>query len=658
MSTIFEYPIGTFTPMGTTQIWSVPYSLVAKDVESPIEVAKLGINGTTANDEEALFEVKNSSAQTVFAVYNKGVRVYVDGGDYKSVKGGFAIGGYGTSKTDPQKLLTISDDSVRFYIRDVGKATKGGFAIGGFDKTKGTGNNTNFFNVSTGADNIIKPSQNRVLWYPLKNAFLTGKVLVEKPDSVGENSFASGFESKSVGDFSQALGYGSISRGNYSTAIGYANLSSGAYSLALGYGNLASGLNSFALGLSCKAKGWNSFALGYGSEALGSYTYAIGFNNKALHGPSYAFGDGTISKAWGATTFGWLTQGLAEHSFTVGSHTIGTSYSSLVLGAANDTTTMHPGTSYGSSYNYWWGDDPVFVIGNGDVSFNGVDWVVNSRKNAFTVLKNGKTGINMNYPTYYLDVKGRTRFMSDGSYTAGHWLTNLAGTTDRAFIGMADENNVGFFGNGLANFGLIMNVDNGNVGIGTTDPSSPLTVVKPVSGHLLYLKNSLNSDFGNGIAIFAGQNGAHSGAQLITFFSPDQTTLGYVSQNSINSVYYSSTSDARLKENIDNTLFTINDLMKIKVRDFNFIKDESKTRMTGFVAQELYEVYPDAVSKPLNDKEYWGVDYGKVTPIIVKSIQDQQHMIESLQEENIQLKAQNENLQARLERIESQMSGK
>jgi len=40
--------------------------MVAKDVEGPVN--KLGIQGTTSNLEEALFEVKNKIGQTVFAV--------------------------------------------------------------------------------------------------------------------------------------------------------------------------------------------------------------------------------------------------------------------------------------------------------------------------------------------------------------------------------------------------------------------------------------------------------------------------------------------------------------------------------------------------------------------------------------------------------------
>jgi uncharacterized protein (TIGR02145 family) len=137
LKTSIKYPGPTYTLMGTTQIWAVPYSLLAKNVESPLE--KLGIKGTTSDMDEALFEVKNKDGQTVFAVYNEGVRIYVEDGETdKGVKGGFAIGGFGTIKQgEPQHYLFVSGDSIRAYIDSTTvKGVKGGFAIGGFGQTK------------------------------------------------------------------------------------------------------------------------------------------------------------------------------------------------------------------------------------------------------------------------------------------------------------------------------------------------------------------------------------------------------------------------------------------------------------------------------------------------------------------------------------------
>lgn len=55
----------------------------------------------------------------------------------------------------------------------------------------------------------------------------------------------------------------------------------------------------------------------------------------------------------------------------------------------------------------------------------------------------------------------------DDNFAPGLWLRSPAVTgTDRAFIGMRNDSNVGLFGNGTQIWGLLMNTSTGNVGIG------------------------------------------------------------------------------------------------------------------------------------------------------------------------------------------------
>jgi hypothetical protein len=77
-----------------------------------------------------------------------------------------------------------------------------------------------------------------------------------------------------------------------------------------------------------------------------------------------------------------------------------------------------------------------------------------------------------------------------------------------------------------------------------------------------------------------------------------------------------------LKENINDTVLSLETLRNIKVRDFSFIHDQNHNIVHGFVAQELREVYPDAVLASSDPEAYWGVSYSQLTPLIVKSIQD------------------------------------
>lgn len=125
-----EIDYGGWKTMGAAELLTVPYSMVAGVVNDTLK--SLYVKGQTTSVDDALFEVKNNTGQTVFAVYNEGVRIYVDDGDKKGLKGGFAIGGFGSVKGG-NEYLRVTKDSTRVYINDLPDQTnKGGFAIGGF----------------------------------------------------------------------------------------------------------------------------------------------------------------------------------------------------------------------------------------------------------------------------------------------------------------------------------------------------------------------------------------------------------------------------------------------------------------------------------------------------------------------------------------------
>jgi predicted nuclease with TOPRIM domain len=62
--------------------------------------------------------------------------------------------------------------------------------------------------------------------------------------------------------------------------------------------------------------------------------------------------------------------------------------------------------------------------------------------------------------------------------------------------------------------------------------------------------------------------------------------------------------------------------LKINVRDYRWIGTTHEA--TGFIAQELHEVIPAAVKKGGENikKDPWMIDYSKLTPFLVKAVQD------------------------------------
>jgi hypothetical protein len=139
-----------------------------------------------------------------------------------------------------------------------------------------------------------------------------------------------------------------------------------------------------------------------------------------------------------------------------------------------------------------------------------------------------------------------------------------------------------------------------------------------------------------------GGDNAITGSKFLEFARPDFTTIGSVSQNAAGTVIYNSTSDERLKTDIVDTATGLDALMKIRVREFRYKTDSTKRITHGFIAQELNLIYPDAVSVGSDSKECdcamtpenpghdpdcchrnpWGVDYGRLTPLLVKAVQE------------------------------------
>ena len=108
------------------------------------------------------------------------------------------------------------------------------------------------------------------------------------------------------------------------------------------------------------------------------------------------------------------------------------------------------------------------------------------------------------------------------------------------------------------------------------------------------------------------------------------TTIGSIAVNAGGTgVNYNTTSDERLKENIQDTTHSVN-IDDIRVREFDW-KANGEHQRYGFIAQELETVYPEAVHSPDNPEEMKAVDYSKLVPLLVKEIQTLKARIETLE---------------------------
>jgi hypothetical protein len=127
---------------------------------------------------------------------------------------------------------------------------------------------------------------------------------------------------------------------------------------------------------------------------------------------------------------------------------------------------------------------------------------------------------------------------------------------------------------------------------------------------------------------FSGDTDA-TGGQFIRF-SDSNSTMGSVSAASGTTVSYNTSSDRRMKENIVDASSQLDVINNIQIKEFDWIKNGHHE--VGVIAQELNEVIPNVVQEGGEDvnEEPWGVDYGKLTPYLIKAMQEQQTIIDDL----------------------------
>ena len=97
--------------------------------------------------------------------------------------------------------------------------------------------------------------------------------------------------------------------------------------------------------------------------------------------------------------------------------------------------------------------------------------------------------------------------------------------------------------------------------------------------------------------------------------------IGSISHNTT-SVAYNTTSDRRLKENIQDVTNARSMIDKLRPRTFNFINDEEKELNVGFIAQEVQENYPQYISGKETDTTYLQIDYGKISPFAIAACKE------------------------------------
>ncbi len=406
-----------------------------------------------------------------------------------------------------------------------------------------------------------------------------GKSNVDTNTSFGEGAL----RSNTTGGWNTAYGQSTLynnTTGNFNTAVGLASLPaniSGQLNTALGYG----ALNTSSTG---------NENTGLGSASLGSNT------------------SGNDNLASGYNSLGFNTTGSNNVA-------LGTSAGSYISPSGNNVITNQSVYLGAETRTFANNQTNEIVVGYGAVG-NGSNTATIGNSSITKTVLNGNVGIGTTSPSAVLHLNSSSDI----------WMRVQRGSN---FIHVGMDGNGAFYNTNTNHTFYTQNgavrsmYINGNGAI-YLNRASPLG-----SGYGLVL-GSDNPQLQT-MGMFVAVNGNNN----INFFNASGTYVASISTNS-SSVSYGTGSDYRLKEDLKD-FNGLDKISKIKIYDFKFKKEGD--RMHGVLAHELQEVVPYAVNGKKDGVDEKGnikiqnVDYSKLTPILIKAIQEQQMQIKELQKE-------------------------
>jgi hypothetical protein len=204
--------------------------------------------------------------------------------------------------------------------------------------------------------------------------------------------------------------------------------------------------------------------------------------------------------------------------------------------------------------------------------------------------------------------------------------------TGYAFYGVTQSGTTAYFGNS-APTGTALIAD-GRVAIRTTSPGNYALQMRQTNDEFgLDIVNS-NSSTNWELYTTAGENGRLN-------FLQTTTAGGFAAW--LNSSGLITTSDQRLKSDWVMLPNVMNNVKKLNPVSYTMTHEKTGQRYTGFLAQEVQQLFPMLVDEnDLHGEKRIGVNYGAMSVVAIKAIQEQQAQIEAQQQ---QIQQQEQRLQ-------------
>jgi hypothetical protein len=171
----------------------------------------------------------------------------------------------------------------------------------------------------------------------------------------------------------------------------------------------------------------------------------------------------------------------------------------------------------------------------------------------------------------------------------------------------------------------------GNLLVGTTTNQD--TAGEAVGIELRGATHAIVATRSGGSALLVSRRDSNGNAVSIR---RDTTEVGSISVTTTAATYNTS-SDYRLKHDIQPMTGALAKVAQLKPVTYKWNADDSDGE--GFIAHELQEVAPYAVSGEKDGEQMQGVDYGKITPLLTAALQEAIAEIQSLKARVAELEA-------------------
>ncbi len=334
-----------------------------------------------------------------------------------------------------------------------------------------------------------------------------------------------------------------------------------------------SGTNSQRFGSSSVATGNNSLAIGNGAQTTADATVALGQGATATSSEAIALGKGATSAYSSSIAIGALSTTTAANQLVVGSST-------------KSIQTVY--------------------FGNG---------VTNATPTGFTLNATGGSGTNI----------------AGASLTIAGGIGTGTGNGGSINLQVAKPGITGSSANSLATVATVSGVDGSTVLQNATNGTSAF-IVKDSAG----TNNVLRADTTNDRVGIGTGTGAPAYTLDVLSADADATTVAQFKNAGATSCTvqpggtgFACSSDARLKTNVL-TLNNSSDIVnKLRGVSFNWLSNPTGQIQSGFIAQELMQVIPGAVSQDSNG--FYVANYSAIVPYLVNAFQDSDKRLTTLE---------------------------